>query len=77
MSNDVFGELTLFTFVEIPRVQLGEGVEMRDHTRTKRVRLATVGCKRSECEANVAEFKRLNSRIAGQIFAEFSFRECL
>lgn len=77
MSDDVFGELTFFTFVEIPSVQLGNGLEMRDHTRTKRVRLATVGCKRSDCEANVAEFKRLNSRIAGQTYAEFSFREHL
>lgn len=77
MSDDFFGELTLFTFVVIPSVQLGEGVEMRDHTRTKRIRLATVGCKRSDCEANVEEFKRLNPRIAGQTFAEFSFREGL
>jgi hypothetical protein len=43
----------------------------------KRVKLATVHCKRSDCEANIDKFKTTNPHLGRSINAEFSFRECL
>ena len=76
MSDDVFGQLCFFTLVEIPAIERGIGV-CTFNTRMKRVRLATVHCKRSDCEANVEQFKTLNSHLGRSIHAEFSFREHL
>jgi hypothetical protein len=69
MSNDVFGQLTVFMFVT---VAMAEG-----HARDKRVTLATMHCRRSECDENFEAFKARNERIAPLAIAEFSFREML
>jgi hypothetical protein len=69
MSNDVFGQLTVFMFVTLP---LAEG-----RARDKRVTLATMHCRRSECDENFEAFKAQNERIAPLAIAEFSFREML
>lgn len=78
MSEDVFGQLCFSTFVSVPSIQSYRGKDADSFTtREKRVKLATIHCRRSESETYFAEFKSANPRIAGQIFAEFSFRECL
>jgi len=69
MSDDVFGQLTVFMFVILP---MAEG-----HARDKRVTLATIHCRRSECDANFEAFKTRNALIAPMAIAEFSFRELL
>jgi hypothetical protein len=69
MNNDVFGQLTFSLFVTVP---MAEG-----HARDKRVSLATVHCRRSECDENFEAFKARNERIAPMVIAEFSFREML
>ena len=69
MSNDVFGQLTVFMFVTLP---MGE-----DRFRDKRVTLATMHCRRSDCDENFEAFKVRNERIAPLAIAEFSFREML
>jgi len=69
MSNDVFGQLVVFMFVTVPTAQ--------GHGRDKRVSLATIHCRRSECEENFEAFKARNERIAPLTIAEFSFREML
>lgn len=68
MDKDVFGQLVFFMFVEVPT-----GDVMRP--RGKRVRLATMHCRRSECDENFLEFKSLNGEIARKVHAEFTFRE--
>lgn len=69
MSDDVFGQLCFFTFVTVPT---GSNV-----SRDKRVKLATIHCRRSECDEYVTAFKIDNGDIARKVHAEFSFRECL
>ena len=76
MDNDFFGQLCFFTFVEIPTIDRGVGVHTFN-TRLKRVKLATVHCKRSDCEANIDKFKTNNPHLGRSVNAEFSFRECL
>jgi hypothetical protein len=76
MSNDFFGQLCFFMFVDIPTAETGDQVRKFD-VRMKRVKLATVYCKRSDCEANVEQFKAINSSIARKVQAEFNFREHL
>ena len=68
MSNDVFGQLTFSLFVSVP---------MSEGRRDKRVTMATVHCRRSECDENFEAFKAGNERIAPLLIAEFSFREML
>jgi hypothetical protein len=67
MSNDVFGQLSVFMFVTIPT---GSSV-----SRDKRVKLATIHCRRSECDEHFENFKANNDGIARKVHAEFSFRE--
>ena len=69
MNNDVFGQLTFSLFVTVATVE--------GHSRDKRVTMATVHCRLSECDENFEAFKAKNERIAPILFAEFSFRECL
>jgi hypothetical protein len=69
MSDDVFGQLCFFTFVLVPT-----GAST---SREKRVKLATVHCRRSECDEYFAAFKIDNGDIARKVCAEFSFREML
>jgi hypothetical protein len=76
MSDDFFGQLCFFTFVEVPTIERGVGVQTLE-TRLKRVKLATIHCKRSDCEANVDQFKTSNPPLGRAVQAEFSFRECL
>lgn len=76
MSNDVFGQLCFFMFIDVPTVESGDHVRTFD-VRMKRVKLATVHCKRSDCEANVEQFKAINSSIARKVCAEFTMREIL
>ena len=78
MSNDVFGQLCFFMFVDVPSIQSYQGSEVYNHTvKPKRVKLATIHCSRSEKELYFSEFKSANAMISGRIVAEFSFRECL
>jgi hypothetical protein len=78
MSDDVFGQLTFSMFVEVPSIQFYRGKDADSFvTREKRVKLATIHCRRSESETYFAEFKSGNARIADRIVAEFSFREML
>jgi hypothetical protein len=70
MDNDVFGRVCFFTFVDVPAVD-----SIRD--RCKRVKLATIYCKRSDAQENFATFKSANKGIASRIVAEFSFEETL
>ena len=72
MSNDVFGQLTVFMFVTLPLAS-----DTVDRFRDKRVTLATMHCRRSECDENFENFKARNERIAPLAIAEFSFREML
>ena len=76
MSNDVFGQLCFFIFIDIPAIERGDQV-CTFNVKPKRVKLATVYCKRSDCEANVEQFKAINSSIARKVQAEFNFREHL
>lgn len=76
MSDDFFGQLCFFTFVEVPTVERGVGVHTFN-TRLKRVKLATIHCKRSDCEVNVDQFKTTNPHLGRAVQAEFSFREHL
>jgi hypothetical protein len=69
MSDDFFGQLCFFTFVTVPTGS--------DRFRDKRVKLATIHCRRSDCEANVEQFKTHNPQLGRSICAEFSFREIL
>ena len=69
MSDDLFGQLCFFTFVTVLTGSNG--------VRDKRVKLATIHCRRSECEDNVEQFKTHNPQLGRSICAEFSFRECL
>lgn len=70
MSDDVFGQMVVFMFIEVPT-----GDVLRP--RGKKVNLATIHCRRSECDENFLEFKSLNGEIARKLHAEFSFRECV
>lgn len=70
MSDDFFGQLCFFSFVTIPTSNVA------NMTREKRVKLATIHCRRSECEEYVANFKIENGNVKS-VHAEFSFRECL
>ena len=69
MSDDVFGQLTFSLFVTVP---MAEG-----RSRDKRVTMATMHCRRSECDETFEAFKASNERIAPILVAEFSFREML
>ena len=74
MSDDFFGQLCFFMLVDVPAIERGVGV-CNFNARTKRVRLATIHCKRSDCEANVEQFKIMNPHLGRSVHAEFSFRE--
>jgi hypothetical protein len=71
MSDDVFGQLCFFTFVSVPTDSIA------NIPRNKRVKLATVHCRRSECDGYVKQFNLDNEFIARRVVAEFSFREML
>jgi hypothetical protein len=78
MSNDVFGQLCFFTFVDVPSIQSYQGSEVYSHTvKPKRVKLATIYCNRSESETYFLEFKSANAMMSSRIVAEFTFREML
>lgn len=72
MSEDVFGQLCFFTFVSVPTLH-----DYPNNTRGKRVKLATIHCKRSECNRLVENFKSDNDAFNLGVCAEFSFREML
>ena len=76
MENDFFGQLCFFMFIDVPNIDRGDQVATFN-VRQKRVKLATVYCRRSDCEANVDQFKAINSSIAHRVCAEFTLRELL
>jgi len=76
MSDDIFGQLCFFVLVDVPTIE--RGVDVCTLTaRTKRVRLATIHCDRSDCEDNIKQFKALNREFGDIVHAEFSFREIM
>lgn len=78
MSNDVFGQLCFFTFVDVPSIQSYSGSDASSFSvKPKRVKLATIYCNRSESETYFAEFKSANAMMSKRIVAEFTFREML
>jgi hypothetical protein len=78
MSDDIFGQLCIYTFVEVPVLQFYNGKQDYSHsTKPKRVRLATIYCDRSEKDAYFAEFKSANAMMSKRLVAEFIYRECL
>jgi hypothetical protein len=76
MSDDIFGQLCFFVLVDVPTIERGVGVNTLT-ARTKRVRLATIHCDRSDCEDNIKQFKALNREFGDTVHAEFSFREIM
>jgi hypothetical protein len=78
MSDDIFGQLCFYAFVDVPSLQFHNGVGDYSHsTKPKRVRLATVYCKRSESATYFLEFKSANAMLFKRVVAEFSFTEAL
>ena len=77
MSDDFFGQLCFYTFVDVPKIEFYEGKNSNYSTRPKRVRLATIYCRRSESAEYFAEFKSANAMMSKRIVAEFKFEETL
>jgi hypothetical protein len=78
MSDDIFGQLCFYTFVEVPSIQSYQRSEVYSHTtRPKRVKLATIHCNRSEKDTYFLEFKSANAMMSKHIVAEFTTREML
>jgi hypothetical protein len=77
MDNDVFGQLCFYTFVDVPKIESYEGKNSNYSTRPKRVRLATIYCRRSESAEYFSEFKSANPMVFKRLCAEFNFTETL
>jgi hypothetical protein len=77
MDNDVFGQLCFYTFVDVPKIEFYEGKNSNYSTRPKRVKLATIYCRRSESAEYFLQFKSANPMVFKRLCAEFNFTETL
>jgi len=78
MSDDIFGQLCIYTFVDVPSIQSCGSSQVYDFTvKPKRVRLATIYCERHQKELYFAEFKSANAMMSKRLVAEFTTREML
>jgi hypothetical protein len=64
----LFGQLVFWTRVDV--------VSSNDEVRSKVVRLGSIHCDYSECEARLIQFKDLNSHVR-EVRGEFVFRDII
>jgi hypothetical protein len=64
----LFGQLVFWTRVDV--------VSSNDEVRSKVVRLGSIHCDYSECEARLIQFKDLNSHVR-EVHGEFVFRDII